>query len=94
MNLRVVNSYEELSKVAASEFSKVIKEKPNAILGLATGGSPIGMYKELIKMYENKELDFSKITTVNLDEYIGLNPEHSQSYRYFMNDNLFTKVIS
>ncbi|MBX9136987.1 MULTISPECIES: glucosamine-6-phosphate deaminase [unclassified Clostridium] len=92
MNLRVVNSYEELSKVAASEFSKVIKEKPNAILGLATGGSPIGMYKELIKMYENKELDFSKITTVNLDEYIGLNPEHSQSYRYFMNDNLFNHI--
>ena len=92
MNLRVVNSYEELSKVAASEFSKVIKEKPNAILGLATGGSPIGMYKELIKMYENKELDFSKITTVNLDEYIGLNPEHSQSYRHFMNDNLFNHI--
>ncbi|WP_195987011.1 glucosamine-6-phosphate deaminase [Clostridium sp. D53t1_180928_C8] len=92
MNLRVVNSYEELSKVAASEFSKVIKEKPDAILGLATGGSPIGMYKELIKMYENKELDFSKITTVNLDEYIGLNPEHSQSYRYFMNDNLFNHI--
>ena len=92
MNLRVVNSYEELSMVAASEFSKVIKEKPNAILGLATGGSPIGMYKELIKMYENKELDFSKITTVNLDEYIGLNPEHSQSYRYFMNDNLFNHI--
>mgnify|MGYP000394196540 CR=1 FL=1 len=92
MNLRVVNSYEELSKVAASEFSKVIKEKPNAILGLATGGSPIGMYKELIKMYENKELDFSKITTVNLDEYIGLNPEHSQSYRYFMNKHLFDRI--
>lgn len=92
MNLRVVNSYEELSKVAASEFSKVIKEKPNAILGLATGGSPIGMYKELIKMYEKKELDFSKVTTVNLDEYIGLNPEHSQSYRYFMNDNLFNHI--
>ena len=52
MNLIVVDNYEELSKVAASEFSKVIKEKPNAILGLATGGSPIGMYKELIKMYE------------------------------------------
>ena len=92
MNLRVVNSYEELCKVAASEFSKVIKEKPNAIIGLARGGSPIGMYKELIKMYENKELDFSKITTVNLDEYIGLNPEHSQSYRYFMNDNLFNHI--
>ncbi|MBQ5696423.1 MAG: glucosamine-6-phosphate deaminase, partial [Clostridium sp.] len=90
--LMVVNNYEELSKVAAKEFSKVIKEKENAVLGLATGGSPVGMYKELIKMYEQKELNFSKITTVNLDEYIGLNPEHNQSYRYFMNNNLFNHI--
>lgn len=92
MKLIVVNNYEELSKVAAKEFSKVIKEKENAVLGLATGGSPVGMYKELIKMYEKKELNFSKITTVNLDEYIGLNPEHNQSYRYFMNNNLFNHI--
>ena len=92
MKLIVVNNYEELSKVAAKEFSKVIKEKENAVLGLATGGSPVGMYKELIKMYEQKELNFSKITTVNLDEYIGLNPEHNQSYRYFMNNNLFNHI--
>lgn len=92
MNLIVVDNYEELSKVAAEEFSKVIKEKPDAVLGLATGGSPVGMYKELIKMYENNELDFSKVTTVNLDEYIGLNPEHEQSYRYFMNENLFNHI--
>ena len=92
MKLIVVNNYEELSKVAAKEFSKIIKEKENAVLGLATGGSPVGMYKELIKMYEKKELNFSKITTVNLDEYIGLNPEHNQSYRYFMNNNLFNHI--
>lgn len=92
MKLIVVNNYEELSKVAAKEFSKVIKEKENAVLGLATGGSPVGMYKELIRMYEQKELNFSKITTVNLDEYIGLNPEHNQSYRYFMNNNLFNHI--
>ena len=92
MKLIVVNNYEELSKVAAKEFSKVIKEKENAVLGLATGGTPVGMYKELIKMYEKKELNFSKITTVNLDEYIGLNPEHNQSYRYFMNNNLFNHI--
>ena len=92
MKLIVVNNYEELSKVAAKEFSKVIKEKENAVLGLATGGSPVGMYKELIKMYDQKELNFSKITTVNLDEYIGLNPEHNQSYRYFMNNNLFNHI--
>lgn len=92
MNLIVVDNYEELSKVAAKEFAKVINEKPNAVLGLATGGSPVGMYKELIKMYENKELDFSNVTTVNLDEYVGLNPEHEQSYRHFMNENLFKHI--
>lgn len=92
MKLIVVDNYEKLSKVAAYEFAKVIKEKPNAVLGLATGSSPVGMYNELIKMYENKELDFSKVTTVNLDEYIGLNPEHEQSYRQFMNKNLFSHI--
>ena len=92
MRLMITESYEELSKAAAEEFAKVIKEKPNAVLGLATGGSPVGMYKELIKMYEKNELDFSKVTTVNLDEYIGLNPEHSQSYRHFMNENLFNHI--
>ena len=92
MRLMITESYEELSKAAAEEFAKVIKEKPNAVLGLATGGSPVGMYKELIKMYEKNELDFSKVTTVNLDEYIGLNPEHNQSYRHFMNENLFNNI--
>ena len=92
MKLIVVENYEELSKVAAQEYANVIKENPKAVLGLATGGSPIGMYKELIKMYENKELDFSNVTTVNLDEYVGLNPEHEQSYRHFMNENLFKHI--
>ena len=92
MKLIVVENYEELSKVAAQEYANVIKENPKAVLGLATGGSPIGMYKELIKMYENKELDFSNVTTVNLDEYVGLNPEHEQSYRHYMNENLFKHI--
>ena len=92
MKLIVVENYEELSKVAAQEYANVINEYPKAVLGLATGGSPIGMYKELIKMYENKELDFSNVTTVNLDEYVGLNPEHEQSYRHFMNENLFKHI--
>ena len=82
MKLITIDNYEELSKVAARELASTIKEKPNAILGLATGGSPVGMYKELIKMYQDGELDFSKIKTVNLDEYVGLNPEHEQSYRH------------
>lgn len=92
MRLIITKNYEELSKVASEEFAKVIKEKPNAVLGLATGGSPAGMYKEIIKMYKNNEVDFSNVTTVNLDEYVGLNPEHEQSYRHFMNENLFNHV--
>ncbi|MCD2501787.1 glucosamine-6-phosphate deaminase [Clostridium sp. NSJ-145] len=92
MKLIVTKNYEELSKVAADEFAKVIIEKPEAVLGLATGGSPVGMYKELIAKCENNELDFSKCTSINLDEYIGLNPEHEQSYRNFMNTNLFNHI--
>ena len=92
MKLIITKNYEELSKIAAEEFAKVVIEKPTAVLGLATGGSPIGMYKELIAKCENKELDFSKCTSINLDEYIGLNPEHEQSYRNFMNTNLFNHI--
>ena len=92
MNVIITKNYEELSKVAAKEMAEVIKNNPIAILGLATGGSPIGMYKELIRMNKDGEIDFSTVTTVNLDEYVGLSGEHPQSYRYFMNDNLFNHI--
>ena len=92
MKLIVTKNYEELSKIAAEEFAKVVIEKPTAVLGLATGGSPVRMYKELIAKCKNNELDFSKCTSINLDEYIGLNPEHEQSYRNFMNTNLFNHI--
>lgn len=92
MRIIITKNYEELSKVAANEMAETIKSNPKAILGLATGGSPIGMYKELIRMNKEGEIDFSTITTVNLDEYIGLSGEHTQSYRYFMNDNLFNHI--
>lgn len=92
MKVIVTKNYEELSRVAAEEMAKTLTENPKAILGLATGGSPVGMYKQLIKMYEEGNLDFSQATSINLDEYIGLNPEHEQSYRYFMNSNLFNHV--
>ena len=92
MKLIITKNYEELSKVAANEMANVVKNNPSAILGLATGGSPIGMYKELIRMNKAGEIDFSKVTTVNLDEYIGLSGDHPQSYRYFMNDNLFNHI--
>lgn len=92
MKLIVTKDYNELSKVAAKEMAKVIKNNNKSILGLATGGSPVGMYKELINMNKSGEIDFSDITTVNLDEYIGLSGEHPQSYRYFMNENLFNHI--
>lgn len=92
MKLIITKNYEELSKKAANEMAEIIKNNPQAILGLATGGSPMGMYKELIRMNKEGKIDFSEITTVNLDEYVGLSGEHTQSYRYFMNENLFNHI--
>lgn len=69
-----------------------IRKKPEIILGLATGSTPVGTYKELIKLYDSGKLDFSKVKTFNLDEYIGLDGEHQNSYRYFMNDVLFDHI--
>ena len=92
MRLIIAKNYEELSKIAADELAKVVIENPKAVLGLATGGSPVGLYKELIKKYNNNEVDFSQCTSVNLDEYVGLNAEQEQSYRYFMNSNFFDHI--
>lgn len=92
MRLIITKNYEEMSKVAAGEMAKDIRNNPKIILGLATGGTPIGMYKELIRMYNEEGLDFSKVTSINLDEYVGLEGEHDQSYRYFMNKNLFDHI--
>ena len=87
-----VETYAELSRLGADIIAEVIKSKENPVLGLATGSSPIGTYKELIKKYEEGDIDFSDITTVNLDEYRGLPRTNDQSYYYFMNDNLFNHV--
>ena len=92
MKLIIVENYEEISKLAAINIKDVIDKNPNAILGLATGSTPMGTYKELIKMNEENEINFSNVTTVNLDEYIGLSEKDTQSYRYFMNANLFNHV--
>ena len=72
--------------------SSTFSANPEIVLGLATGGTPVGMYKELIRMYNEGELDFSKVTSINLDEYVGLAGDHDQSYRYFMNTNLFDHI--
>lgn len=85
-------TYEEMSAAAADIFAKQINIKNDSVLGLATGSTPVGMYKKLIEMNKSGIVDFSKITTVNLDEYYPIAPENKQSYRYFMNDNLFNHI--
>ena len=85
-------NYDELSRKAADIIGSVVVLKPDAVLGLATGSTPVGAYKELIKDYEAGKLDFSAVKSVNLDEYKGLTGEHDQSYRYFMNTNLFDHI--
>ncbi|MCL5408515.1 MAG: glucosamine-6-phosphate deaminase [Candidatus Omnitrophica bacterium] len=92
MRVIIKDNYEEMSKAAAQLVKNRILNKNNLILGLATGSSPIGLYKELIKMCEKKEISFKKMKTFNLDEYYELNPDHPQSYRYFMNINLFDYI--
>ncbi len=92
MHFSKTSDYESMSRKAANIISAQIIIKPDSVLGLATGSSPIGTYKQLVSWYEKGDLDFSQIRTVNLDEYIGLSPEDSQSYYYFMKENLFKHV--
>ena len=87
-----VDSYEKLSRQAANIISAQVILKPRSVLGLATGSTPIGTYEQLIKWHKKGDLDFSHVSTVNLDEYVGLSPENDQSYRYFMNENLFEHI--
>jgi len=88
----VLNTYEELCLAAADVFSQQIKEKPDSVLGLATGGTPIGLYDELVRRHEAGELDFSKVRSFNLDEYYPIQRTHPQSYEYFMRKHLFDRV--
>jgi len=92
MEVIVKENYEEMSKLAAQLIAEVIRKKPRAVLGLATGSTPVGTYRELIRMHKREGLDFSQVVTFNLDEYIGLPPEHDQSYYYFMQENLFKHI--
>ncbi len=87
-----VETYEEMSRLAADRISAQIQRKPDSVLGLATGSSPVGTYQLLVEGCAMGDLDFSKIRTVNLDEYCGLAPEDPRSYRYFMDYHLFNRV--
>jgi glucosamine-6-phosphate deaminase len=92
MDVVICRNYEELSKAAAAVVADLVNHKPNAVLGFATGSSPVGLYQELARLHHKEGLDFSKITTFNLDEYVGLAGDHPQSYRRFMNEKLFNHL--
>ncbi len=89
MLVEVVDDYAAMSERAAEIVTLQIRRKPDSVIGFATGSTPLGLYKRLIENYRERGLDFSKVTTFNLDEYVGLSPKHEQSYHYFMWKNLF-----
>lgn len=92
MKIIVAKDYEEMSKKAADIVAAQVILKPDSILGLATGSTPVGMYRELVKRYQAGDIDFSNVVTFNLDEYCGLDAENPQSYHYFMMENLFNHI--
>ncbi len=92
MKIIIEDNYENLSHKAAEVIKEQIGQKPDSVLGLATGGTPIGTYNELVKMYQNGEIDFSEVTAFNLDEYLGIEKKHEQSYHYYMQEKLFNKI--
>ena len=92
MNIITVKNYEEMSKMAAHILAAQVIAKPDSVLGLATGSTPIGIYDCLAEWCKNGEVDFSKAATVNLDEYRGLDHSNDQSYYYFMNKHLFSRI--
>jgi glucosamine-6-phosphate deaminase len=92
MKLHRAENYEHMSRKGANIVSAQVIMKPDCTLGLATGSTPVGMYRQLISWYEKGDLDFSEVRSINLDEYVGLKPDDKNSYRYFMNDNLFDHV--
>ncbi len=92
MKIIVTENYGRSCEIAAKMIAGVIKAKPDARIGLATGGTAAAVYTNLIKEYKEGKLDFSNVSTINLDEYVGLSPDHPQSYRYYMDNNLFNHV--
>ena len=92
MRILKAKDYKEMSEMAADVIGAQVLLKPDAVLGLATGSTPIGTYEELVKRYESGKLDFRKIKTVNLDEYRGLTKDNDQSYYYFMHSHLFDHI--
>src|SRR6266516_2841836 len=92
MEVIVQRDYAAMSKVAAQIVAELLNTKPNAVLGMATGSTPLGLYQELVRLHKKEQLDFSRVTTFNLDEYVGLNVNDPQSYHYFMHEHFFRHV--
>jgi len=92
MEVIIQKDYQKMSRTAADIVVEVLNAKPNAVLGMATGSTPLGLYQELVRLHKEEQLDFSHVTTFNLDEYVGLPPNHPQSYHYFMHENFFKHV--
>lgn len=92
MKVIITENYDEMSKKAAELIIDVVKKNPNAVLGFATGTSPIGLYQNLIKDCKENGTSYKNVSTVNLDEYVGLTADHDQSYAYFMRTNLFDHI--
>lgn len=92
IELIVEAGYGQMCERAAEIFAEAVREKPDGVYGFATGGTPVGMYKKLIEMYKNGELDFSRVTAFNLDEYYPIGRANVQSYYYFMRENLFSHI--
>jgi len=92
MEVVIKRDYDQMSKAAAQLVVDVLNTKPNAVLGMATGSTPLGLYQELVRLYKAGHVDFSRVTTFNLDEYVGLPANHPQSYHYFMREHFFQHV--
>ena len=88
----IIGSEQEIAQKAAQRYVQLLAKKPDAVLGYATGSTPLGLYAELVRLNKAGEIDYTNVTTFNLDEYAGLDGTHDQSYRYFMNTNLFNHV--
>ena len=92
MRVYKTRDYDHASRVAANILSAQVIMKPDCVLGLATGSTPEGLYKQLIEWYKKGDIDFKKVRTVNLDEYVGLDGSNDQSYRYFMDSHFFNHI--
>lgn len=92
MKIFQAKDYNHMSRIAANIISAQVIMKPNCVLGLATGSTPLGIYQQLIRWFEKGDLDFSKVTSINLDEYKGISPDNNQSYHHFMKEHFFLHI--